>query len=112
MDRKELVRKYKETPRPAGNWRVRHIASGRSLVGSSPDAPAMLNRIRAQLRLKAHRNRALQRDWDEGGADAFELEVLDLLPPPETPDQDIAEDLKVLEAMWVEKLGLTEETRY
>ena len=64
LDRKEMVRQYKETPRPAGVFRVRHTPTGRTLIGSSADAPAMLNRIRAQLRMKGHPNRELQRDWD------------------------------------------------
>jgi hypothetical protein len=36
-DRKELIRRYKETPRPGGVYRVRNIIGGKSLLGSSPD---------------------------------------------------------------------------
>jgi hypothetical protein len=36
MNRKELIRQYKETPRPMGVYRVRNAQSGRSLVGASP----------------------------------------------------------------------------
>lgn len=107
-----MVRKYKETPRPAGVYRVQHTATGRTLLGSSPDAPAMLNRIRMQLRTHAHPSRDLQRDWDRDGADAFRFEVLDLLPPVDDSASDPAEDLRMLEALWVEKLGLAEGERY
>jgi hypothetical protein len=112
VDRKELVRKYKEAPRPAGIYRVQHVPSGRTLLGSSPDAPAMLNRIRAELRMKGHRNRALQADWDRDGADAFLLEVVDLLPPPDTADHDPSDDLATLEALWREKLQLGPKAGY
>lgn len=112
MDRKEMVRRYKETPRPAGVYRVRHAPSGRTLLGSSPDAPAMLNRIRAQLATKAHRNRRLQADWDADGAEAFSFEVVDLLPPPEEPGGNPGEDLAMLEELWREKLGLRKEDLY
>ena len=112
MDRKEMVRKYKETPRPAGIFRVQHIPSGRTLLGSSPDAPAMLNRIRAELKMKGHRNRSLQADWDADGPDAFLFEVVDLLPPSENPERDFDADLATLEALWIEKFALRKELRY
>jgi hypothetical protein len=41
----------------------------------------MLNRQRAQLSMGAHANRALQKDRDELGSEAFEFEVLDELTP-------------------------------
>jgi hypothetical protein len=88
-ERKELVRKYKETPRPAGVYQVQHQPSGRTLLGSSSDAPAMLNRIQAELRMKGHRNRAIQLDWDSDGPEAFLFEVVDLPPPPPTPPNTI-----------------------
>ena len=83
MDRKELIRKYKETPRPAGVYRVQHSPSRRVLLGSSSDAP-----------------------------DAFDFEVLDLLPPSETPESDQAEELSTLEGLWREKLDLGNGSMY
>jgi len=112
MDRKALIRQYKETPRPAGVFRVTNSRTGKALVGSSPDAPAMLNRIRAQLQMGAHPNRALQRDWYTEGADAFSFEVLDLLSPKEGSEADPAEELRLLEELWLDKLGLASEARY
>jgi hypothetical protein len=111
-DRRELTRQYKETPRPAGVYRVQHRSSGRILLGSSVDAPAMLNRIRAQLRMKGHPNRTLQRDWNTDGPDAFEFEVIDLLAPSTTPTADPTDDLAMLEALWREKLGIADDASY
>ena len=106
MDRRESIRRYKETPRPAGVYRVQHASSGRTLLGGSPNAPAMLNRIRAQLRMHSHPNRKLQEDWNSDGPDGFLFEVLDLLTPSESPEYDPREDLQVLEELWREKLEL------
>lgn len=105
MDRKALIRQYKETRRTAGVFRVRNIAGDRSLVGKSIDVPSALNRERAQLRTDTHMNRALQADWKALGADAFAFEILDTLTPPaDKPDWDPADDLALLEEMWLDKL--------
>ena len=74
IDRKARMREYKETPRPAGVYRVRNTATGKSLVGSTADLPGMLNRQRFQLEHGSHPDRELQRDWNELGPDAFEFE--------------------------------------
>lgn len=112
MDRKELIRQYKETARPAGIFLVRHRESGRSLLGSSPDAPAMLNRIRAQLRTRGHPNRDLQRDWDRGTPEDFDFEVIDLVEQADRPDLDLVSELEGLEAAWREELGVTGASSY
>jgi hypothetical protein len=112
MDRKELKRRYKETPRPAGVYRILNTRTGRTLVGTSVDAPAMLNRQRLQLRTDGHPNRSLQRDWNAGGADAFTFEVLDTLTPRDEPGFDLHEELRLLEQLWLEKLNLSDDDRY
>jgi hypothetical protein len=112
MDRKARIRAYKETPRQMGVFRVRNTANGRSLIGSSVDFPAMLNRQRFQLGAGGHPDRALQKDWDECGPGAFEFETLDTLRPRDEPGFDPAADLRMLEQMWLEKLGRPGERGY
>ena len=112
MDRKERIRAYKESARTLGVFRVRNTVNGKSLLGSSVDVPAMLNRQRFQLGAGGHPDRALQADWNESGPDAFVFETLDALEPSEEPGYDPAADLKALEAMWLEKLGRAGEGGY
>jgi hypothetical protein len=112
VDRRELIRKYKETPRPAGVYRIRNTRSGKALVGTSVDAPAMLNRQRLELRTGGHPNRSLQQDWNSEGADAFVFEVLDTLTPRDEPGFDLHEELRLLEQLWLEKLNLSDDDRY
>jgi len=104
--RKARIRKYKETSRPAGVYRVRNTVTGKLLIGSTPDLPAMLNRQRFQLEMGSHPDRELQRDWDELGSDAFEIDVLDRLESKEESACDPAEDLRVLKEMWLESVKL------
>ncbi len=107
MERKELLCQYKETPRPAGVFRVANTSSGRMLVGSSPNVPGMLNRQRFQLQNGSHPDRELQKDWNELGPAAFVFETLDLLKPSEDPASDKTADLAVLKDLWLEKLAST-----
>jgi hypothetical protein len=103
-ERKERIRQYKETPRPAGIYVVRNKANGKWLIGSSADLPGMLNRQRFQLECGSHPDKELQRDWNDSGPDAFEFHVLDELKPQDEPGQDLSEDLRVLKQMWIERL--------
>ena len=110
--RKELIRQYKETPRPMGVYRICNTRTGKSLIGAARDVPARLNRHRAQLGMKLHCNAELQRDWDTHGPDAFVFETLDLLKPPDEPGYDPTDDLRVLEDLWIQKLQPFGENAY
>ena len=112
LDRKALIRQYKESPRTMGIGAVRQRGSGKLLLVAGRDLPALLNRHRAQLRLNAHANRALQADWNSMGTDAFEFVVLDTLPPKDVAEYDPTEDLRTLEALWLEKLHPYEPAGY
>ena len=112
MDRKAQIRAYKESPRQMGVFRVRNTVNGKSLIGSSGDVPAMLNRQRFQLESGFHPDRALLAEWREFGPEAFEFETLDTLKPPDEPGYDPAADLRMLEQLWLEKLGRSGERGY
>ena len=104
-DRKAKIREYKETHQPMGVYRILNKVNGKSLIGSSVNLPAMLNRCRAQLGFGSHPNRILQQEWREYGPEAFEFEALETLDPSDDPAYDPAADLCVLEELWLEKLS-------
>lgn len=112
LDKKSLTRQYKETARTAGVAVARNLRNGKVFLFGGVDIPALINRHRAQLKIGSHPNRALQDDWKALGADAFEFEVIDTLPAPETPDFDARDDVQALEAMWMEKLAPFEPAGY
>ena len=112
IDRKARIREYKETLLPAGVFRVRNTATGKSLVGSTANLPGTLNRHRFQLERGSHPSRELQADWNALGPDAFEFEVLDQLKPSDKPGYDATEDLRVLKELWLEKLTASGELLY
>jgi hypothetical protein len=111
-ERRRLIREYKETPRTMGVGVVRNNRSGKDLVVSGTDIPALLNRHKAQLRLGVHRNLALLADWQALGEQAFEFEVLDRLTPAEGPGSDPTADLEALATLWLEKLNPFEPAGY
>ena len=82
MNRKQLIRQYKETPRPMG------------------------------VKLGSHQNRDLQRDWNALGAEAFAFEVLDTLAPRDEARGDYTRELAALEELWLEKLSAVEDLGY
>jgi hypothetical protein len=106
MNRKELIREYKQRRRPMGVYRVLNTVTGHALVAASRDLTSILNRHQAQLSMGAHPSGVLQADWAEHGPDSFVFEVLDTLTPPDRPDYDPLEDLTVLEDMWLDKLSM------
>jgi hypothetical protein len=112
IDRKARIREYKDTPRPAGVYRVRNMATGRSLLGAAADLPAKLNGQRFQLDNGLHPDKELQRDWNELGPAAFAFEVLDALESREGPACDPTDDLRVLKEMWLEKLTASGASLY
>jgi len=112
MDRKALIRQYKESRRPMGVYRVRNTVNNKALIGAGVELPGILNSHKARLNFGVHENGSLQKDWSELGPDAFEFEILDTLSAPVDPDYDPSEDLRVLEKLWLEKLSPFEERGY
>lgn len=105
MDRrKELIMAYKETPRPMGAYAIRNTATGRMLVGGSLDLPATFNSQSFQLRMKSHRSKALQADWDSCGGEAFAFEVLEQVDAAKVAREDWRKAVAALEEKWLERL--------
>jgi len=104
MDRKQLIREYKQTRRPAGVYRVLNRETGKCLLGSNTNIQAIFNRLRFQLERGLFPDADLQKDWNDLGPDAFAFEILDELEPADDPDYDSSEDLRVLKQMWQDKL--------
>ena len=104
MDKKAIIREYKDTLRPMGVYQIKNKLNGKVLIGSSKNLTAILNRFKAELKLGSCRNKALQDEWKQFGSDAFEFKELEVLKPTDDPTYDPSEDLQVLEELWTEKL--------
>ena len=104
MDRKEKIKKYKQTVQPMGVYQIKNLKNGRIFIGSAKNLQGKINSHKFQLKNGLHLNKEMQQDYLEAGAESFSFDVLDVLPPKEDVNYNYSEDLKVLEAMWLEKL--------
>lgn len=81
-------------------------------IASSPNLPAAENRFLFDLKFGSHKNKELQEDIKNFGAQSFSFFVLDELKSNPEPDSDYEEDLKILEEMWLEKIAPFGEKGY
>lgn len=74
-ERKAAIRSFKERPVRAGIYVIRCTASGRRWVGPSRNLGASHNSAWMSLRIGAHRDVALQAEWNCHGEPAFVYEI-------------------------------------
>ena len=105
MNRREVSKEYKNSLRPMGIVQVRNIVNNRVYLTASANTAGTINSIRFQLKMGTFLpSPALAQDWKEMGEQSFVIELLDELKPVDDPAYDYQDDLKALEAMWLEKL--------
>jgi hypothetical protein len=102
--RQDIKREYKERKKPAGIFQVKNIANGKVLLGSSLNLEGPLNSNKFMLTISAHRNAALQRDWNEFGPDKFVFEILEIVQVKNDPGFNLEDELTLLEQIWLEEL--------
>jgi len=112
MDRKELKNKYKATTPAMGIYQIRNTTNGRIFLGNSVNLHGIINRTRFQLKNGLHQNEQMQRDFLDVGEANFAFEILDTLEPKEDAKGDCAEELDMLEDLWLERLRAAVEKGY
>lgn len=103
-EQKALKKEYQQGHTPMGVFQIRNMVNEKVFVGSSLNLPGIFNRHKLELKMGSHKNKALQAEWNEFGADKFAFEILDELTPVSDPQHDYREDLVHLEDLWLEKL--------
>ena len=105
MNRREMIKEYKNSLRPMGIVQVKNIRNGRVYLAASANTTGTINSILFQLKMGTFLpSPDLAKDWKEMGEQSFVVEVLDELKPVDDPAYDYRDDLKALETMWMEKL--------
>ncbi len=101
--KKELKAAYKELKFPMGVFQIKNKTNGKLFIDSSLNMPAKWNRHQAQLKFGSHRNKALQKEWNHFGANAFEYAILEEIPF-EDATVDYGQEVEILEEIFLEKL--------
>jgi hypothetical protein len=105
MDRRKMIKDYKNTLQPMGIVQVKNTMNDSVYLTASANTVGTINSIRFQLKMGSFfPSPALTEDLRDMGAESFVIEVLDELKPVEDPAYDYRDDLKALEAVWKEKL--------
>lgn len=102
--RRELNREYAERVKPAGVYQVKNLSNEKVLLGSSLNLEGPLNRHRFMLKIGSHTNKALQKDWNEFGAEKFAFEILEEVQRKDDPTFNLSDELTLLEMIWLERL--------
>jgi len=112
MNKKELIKNYKQTIQPMGVYQIKNKRNGKLFIGSTKNLLGKINSHRFQLKNNLHTNKEMQKEFNEIGEEGFSFDILDHLEPREDLNYDYTEELKTLEAIWLEKLRPFNEKGY
>lgn len=112
INKKEIIRKYKETKQPMGIYRITNLLNGKIFIGSSKCVDTIFNSARFQLKMGSYFIKELQKDFTCHGEACFRFDVVDQLEHNDDQEYDFTDDLRALEEMWLEKLQPYDEKGY
>ena len=103
-NKKELKREYKERKISAGVFQIKNTLSHKVLLGSSKNLEGIWNSNSFQLSIGMHRNKKLQKDWNEFGPESFVFEILEIIKENDGPCFNMDDELTLIEQIWLEKI--------
>lgn len=108
--RREISKQYKARKLRGGVYTITNTVNGKYLIDTAPDLASLRNRFQFSVTIGSAVHPKLRNDWEEFGAHAFRLDVLEELE--QGPDQTHAaflEDLKTLEQLRRASLDASQE---
>lgn len=110
--KKELKDEYKQKKPNAGVFQIKNNKSGMILIEASSDIQSKWNRHRTELKFGSHRNKILQKDWNELGEESFIFSVLSKLEVKDDEDFDLNSEVILLRELIEEELDISNEMKY
>lgn len=104
--KKELQAQYKLMKPDMGIFAVINKSKTKYYLESTQNLKGKMNSTEFKLNAGSYPNKELQKDWQDLGADRFEIKILEHLEYDEDESKiDYSDDLKLLEMLWIEKLS-------
>lgn len=95
-----MINEYKDRKRCGGVYIITNTLSGKYLIGHAANLKSVQNHFQFAVTTGSTVHPKLQKDWEELGAQAFTLEVLEELEQkPEQSQAEFMDDLKTLEQL-------------
>ena len=108
--RKEIINEYKERKLLGGVYTITNTLNGKYLIDYAANLKSVQNRFQFAVTTGSTVHPKLQKDWEELGAKAFTLKVLEELEQkPEQSQAEFMDDLKTLEQLWRADLDASKE---
>ncbi|HYL42413.1 MAG TPA: GIY-YIG nuclease family protein [Ktedonobacteraceae bacterium] len=108
--RKEIINEYKERKLLGGVYTITNTLNGKYLIDYAANLKSVQNRFQFAVTTGSTVHPKLQKDWEELGAKAFALKVLEELEQkPEQSQAEFMDDLKTLEQLWRAELDASKE---
>ena len=111
-NKKELKQAYKQHKPVMGVFQIKNTVNNKVLIEGSTNIASKWNRHQTELKFGSHRNKELQKDWNEMEATSFTFEILSELAYKEDVAVNYVEEVKVLQAMVLEELKLPKTQLY
>jgi hypothetical protein len=108
--RKEITNEYKERKLYGGVYTITNTLNGKYLIGHVANLKSVQNRFQFARATGSAVHPKLKNDWEEFGAQAFTLTILEELEQqPEQSQAAFMDDLQTLELMCRTNLDATKE---
>lgn len=110
--RKEIINEYKERKALGGVYKITNTINGKYLLGHAANLKSVQNHFQFAITTGSAIHPTLRKDWQELGAQAFTLEILEELEQkPGQSQTEFLDDLKTLEELWRANLDASKEYR-
>ena|SRR5215471_1071073 len=111
MDRrKKIINEYKERLLHGGVYTITNTRSGKYLIGHAANLKSVQSRFQFAMTTGSTLHPKLKKDWEELGAQAFTLEILEeLKQQPDQSQAEFLEELEILEQLWRANLDVSRE---
>ncbi|PXX27228.1 hypothetical protein C7972_10711 [Arenibacter sp. ARW7G5Y1] len=110
--KKELREEYRQIKKPMGVFQIRNNINNRVMIDSSIDMVSKWNRHKMELKWGKHRNKSLQKDWNEHGEVNFVFEVLAEMEYNQEQHIRDSRELKTLQNLVVDELDIDHKSIY